>query len=432
MPYLHILRRPSVFRLLTGSWVGRLPSAMAALAVPLALRDAGASYGFVGLAAGTFALSAAVGAPLVGRLIDRRGQTLILLITAVLAAAGFITIALTPDQWALVLLGAAVAGAATPPLEPCLRTLWPGLVPPDDLESAYALDSSAQELVFVAGPLVVAGTVAVVSPAAVLWVQAALGIVGVLVVATAGPSRRWRTEVRSTDWLGPLRERGLVLLLACLAGVGFAIGTLNILVVHYAEQRTFFGGSPGLLALHAAGSLAGVLVYGAVRWKVPLPRRALALALGLLTGYGLLIFLPPPPLMGPADGPDGVVPRSAAGHHLHAGRRAGAGRHDHRGLRMADHPVRLRHVIGVRGHRRDAPALHRPLGCRLRRPGCLGHGAAPVPGPPQAARAQGNEPRGVGRRHGLTLTHHARRPAPPARPAVRASCRRRGSVPRHC
>ncbi|MFF1465128.1 MFS transporter [Streptomyces sp. NPDC058330] len=299
MPYLHILRRPSVFRLLTGSWVGRLPSAMAALAVPLALRDAGASYGFVGLAAGTFALSAAVGAPLVGRLIDRRGQTLILLVTAVLAAAGFITIALAPDRWVPVLLGAAVAGAATPPLEPCLRTLWPGLVPPDDLESAYALDSSAQELVFVAGPLVVAGTVAVVSPTAVLWVQAALGVVGVLVVATAGPSRRWRTEVRSTDWLGPLRERGLVLLLACLAGVGFAIGTLNILVVHYAEQRTFFGGSPGLLALHAAGSLAGVLVYGAVRWKVPLSRRALALALGLLTGYGLLIFLPPPLLMGP-------------------------------------------------------------------------------------------------------------------------------------
>lgn len=63
MPYLHLLRLPSVFRLLTGSWVGRLPSAMAALAIPLALRDAGASYGFVGVTAGTFAISAAVGAP---------------------------------------------------------------------------------------------------------------------------------------------------------------------------------------------------------------------------------------------------------------------------------------------------------------------------------------------------------------------------------
>ncbi|MFD9356362.1 MFS transporter [Streptomyces sp. NPDC060031] len=299
MAYLHILRLPSVFRLLTGSWVGRLPSAMAALAVPLALRDAGASYGFIGVTAGTFAISAAIGAPLVGRAVDRRGQTLILLVTAVLAAAGFITIAIAPERHALVLVGAALAGAATPPLEPCLRALWPDLVPSRELESAYALDSSAQELVFVAGPLVVAGTVAVVSPTAVLWAQAALGIVGVLVVASAGPSRRWRTEARSTDWLGPLRERGLVLLLVCLAGVGFAIGTLNILVVHYAERKGFPGGAPGLLALHAGGSLVGVLLYGARKWAAPLPRRALSLALGLLTGYTLLILLPPPALMGP-------------------------------------------------------------------------------------------------------------------------------------
>ncbi|MCS0639634.1 MFS transporter [Streptomyces sp. LP05-1] len=299
MPYLPVLRRPSVVRLLTGSWVGRLPSAMAALAVPLALREAGASYGFVGLAAGTFAIAAAVGAPLVGRLVDRRGQTMILLVTAVLAAVGFITVATVPDSRPLVLFGAAVAGAATPPLEPCLRALWPDLVPADDLESAYALDSSAQELVFVAGPLAVAATVAVASPAVVLWVQAALGIAGVLVVATAGPSRRWRAATRSTDWLGPLRERGLVLLLVCLAGVGFAIGTLNIVVVHYAEGRAFPGGAPGLLALHAGGSLIGVLIYGARRWTAALPLRARLLSLGLLLGYSLLILVPPPPLMAP-------------------------------------------------------------------------------------------------------------------------------------
>lgn len=96
-----------------------------------------------------------------------------------------------------------------------------------------------------------------------------------------------------------MRRRGLVVLLACLAGVGFAIGTLNILVVHYAEQRGFPGGAPGLLALHAGGSLVGVLVYGARKWTAPLPRRALVLALCLLTGYTLLILLPPAPLMGP-------------------------------------------------------------------------------------------------------------------------------------
>ncbi|WP_461027047.1 MFS transporter [Streptomyces sparsus] len=299
MPYLHVIRRPSVFRLLTGSWVGRLPSAMAALAIPLALRDAGASYGFMGLTSGTFAVAAALGAPAVGRWVDRRGQTWILAATGVLAAVGFITLAIAPDRELLVLFGAALAGAATPPLEPCLRALWPDLVPREDLESAYVLDSTAQELVFVAGPLVVAGTLAVAAPTAVLWAQAMLGLVGVLIVATARPSRRWRPVARSADWLGPLRERGLVLLLVCLTGVGFAIGTLNLLVVHYAEHQGFPGGAPALLALHAGGSLVGVLAYGARSWTAPLPRRALAIALGLLSGYTLLVLLPPAPLMGP-------------------------------------------------------------------------------------------------------------------------------------
>lgn len=297
MSYLHVLRAPFVVRLLVGSWVGRLPPAMAALAIPLALRDAGASYGFVGLAAGSYSIAAALGAPLIGRLVDRVGQTVVLAATAVLAAVGFITIALQPGHHTAVLVGAALAGAATPPLEPCLRALWPDLVGPSKLESAYALDSGAQELVFVGGPLVVAGCVTVASPTTVLWVQALLGLIGFLVLGTARPSRRWKAEPRLPDWLGPLRSRGLALLLVCLAGVGFAIGTLNILVVHYAEGRGFPGGSPALLALHATSSLVGVLAYGARRWVTPLPQRAIVLAACLAVGYTLLTVMPSPPFM---------------------------------------------------------------------------------------------------------------------------------------
>ncbi|GHH88243.1 MFS transporter [Streptomyces sulfonofaciens] len=299
MPYLHILRSPFVTRLLLGSWVGRLPPAMAALAIPLALRDAGASYDFVGAAAGAFAIASAVGSPLLGRLVDRIGQTSVLAATAVLSGAGFAAIALAPGRHAIVLAGAVLAGAATPPIEPCLRALWPDLVPARNLESAYALDSSAQELIFVTGPLVVAACIAVASPTSVLWAEALLGVVGVLVVATAAPSRRWRAEARSTHWLGPLRSPGLAILLAGMIGMGFAIGTLNILAVHYAENRHIWGGSPTLLALNSAGALIGALVYGAMKWTLPAPRRALAFAAGLVVGYTLLILLPAPPYMVP-------------------------------------------------------------------------------------------------------------------------------------
>ncbi|MFF7728919.1 MFS transporter [Streptomyces sp. NPDC008001] len=298
MSYADLLRGPHVVRLLLGTLVGRLPSAMASVAVPLALRQAGASYGFVGVAVGAFAIASAAGGPLLGRLVDRVGQPRVLLPTALVAAVGFAVVAVAPGSTAAVLTGVVLAGAATPPLEPCLRALWPDLVAPGKLESAYALDSASQELVFVGGPLVVAGGVAVASPSAALWAGALLGVAGVLVVATAPPARVWQAPARAAGRLGPLRSRGLVVLLTGLTGAGVAIGTLNVLVVSYAEEHRMPGGAPALLALNALGALAGGLGYGAVRhWRVAPPRRTLLMMLGLTAGYGLLCLLPAPPYM---------------------------------------------------------------------------------------------------------------------------------------
>nr|AVW82917.1 MFS transporter [Nocardia interforma ATCC 21072] len=295
MTYWSILRRQHVFRVLFGSWVGRLAMAMAAVAIPLALRDAGADYVFIGLVAGSFAISAAIGSPIIGRIVDRVGQVRVLVPTGLLAAAGFVLIAVAPSNHALVLTGAVLAGALTPPLEPCLRVLWPGLVGDDELEKAYAVDSAAQELVFVFGPLVVSLCLAVFAPVSALWAQALLTVVGVAMFATASPARRWTPEkVENRHWLGPLRHRGLMLLLLAPIGMGVAIGTLNVLVVSYAERFEVFGGAPMLLTLNALASLVGVLIYGLIPWKIQPRTRIVYFSVGLLVGYGLLATVPSP------------------------------------------------------------------------------------------------------------------------------------------
>lgn len=298
MTYLQIFRRPYVIRLLVGSWLGRLPVAMAAIAIPLALRDVGADYAFVGGVAATYALSSAIGSPVIGRVIDRVGQPRVLVLTGLLSAAGFALIAIAPTGRATVVVGALVAGAFTPPLEPCLRVLWPDVVRREELDSAYAIDSAAQELVFVAGPLTVAACAAVVSPLAALWVQMVLILAGVASFALAVPSRRWRPERPARrHWLGPLRHPGLAILLVAAAGMGYALGTLNLLVVAYAERTPLPGGAPVLLAVNAAGSLLGAVAYGAVRWSIQPRMRILLFAVGLFASYSLLAFVPGPPLM---------------------------------------------------------------------------------------------------------------------------------------
>jgi MFS family permease len=293
--YWSVLRRQHVFRVLFGSWVGRLAMAMAAVAIPLALRDAGADYVFIGLVSGAFALSSAISSPVIGRVVDRVGQVRVLVPTGLLAATGFVTIALAPANHAVVLIGAVLAGALTPPLEPCLRVLWPGLVAEDELEKAYAVDSAAQELVFVFGPLVVSLCLAVFAPASALWAQALLTLAGVATFATAAPARRWAPEkTEHRHWLGPLRHRGLTILLLAPVGTGVAIGTLNVLVVSYAERFEVFGGAPMLLALNAFAALAGALIYGMIRWTIQPRTRIVFFAAGLLVGYGMLATVPTP------------------------------------------------------------------------------------------------------------------------------------------
>jgi MFS family permease len=249
--------------------------------------------------------------------VDRLGQPRVLLASAVVAATGYVLLALDPSSAALAVAGAALAGAFMPPLEPCLRALWPDIVAEEQLETAYALDSASQQILYVAGPLLVAGIAALGSPGVALWLAAALGIVGTLVVATAGPARAWRpappAAVPAGDaaasgdagasadapswhhWLGPLRSPGLVLLLLAFAGTGWSVGGQNILFVAYAQEHPGLPGSAGLLlSLAALAGLLGALAYGAVRWKAPTATRTWAMAAGMAVCYLPLLAVPGP------------------------------------------------------------------------------------------------------------------------------------------
>jgi MFS family permease len=296
--YLALLRAPHVTRLLAGTLLGRLPAGMTGLVIALALRQAGAPYSRIGLATAAYALAAAVGGPVLGRIVDRTGQPRVLLCSAVVAGSGYALLALAPGSAAAAIGGAAIAGLALPPLEPCLRALWPDVVEEEQLDTAYAFDSASQQILYVAGPLAVAAIAGTAGPVAALWIAAVLGLLGALVVATATPARRWQAPPREhgSGLLGPLRSPGLVLLLIGLAGVGWTVGAQNVLFIAYAERHpgTLPGGAGLLLAVAALAGLLGALAYGARSWRSSTGTRTWALALGMAVCYLPLLWLPGP------------------------------------------------------------------------------------------------------------------------------------------
>src|SRR4030095_2861609 len=116
--YLDVLRTPFVTRLLSSAVVARMPTAMAGLSIVLLVGGGGGSYAVAGLVAGTYSIALALTSPLLGRLVDRVGQTRVLAGCAVASALAFAALAAAGRSASpLVLAGlAALAGAAIPPV----------------------------------------------------------------------------------------------------------------------------------------------------------------------------------------------------------------------------------------------------------------------------------------------------------------------------
>ncbi|MET9913853.1 MFS transporter, partial [Streptomyces sp. NPDC006476] len=147
--YGQVLRVPYATRLLLSTLLGRLPSGMAPLAVVLAggHRD---GYAAAGALATVYLAANAAGGPLLGRLVDRLGQLRVLTVSAMVASVGFCLL-LTDGA---MLLGAVVAGLARPPLDAALRATLASLMPDREHQRvALSLDASAQEIIYIAGPL---------------------------------------------------------------------------------------------------------------------------------------------------------------------------------------------------------------------------------------------------------------------------------------
>ncbi|MBP8537297.1 MFS transporter [Streptomyces sp. MK37H] len=292
--YGELLRTPHAARLLTGTLLGRLPNATAALAVLLFARAEGGSYALAGALSAVYGAANAVGQPLLGRAVDRLGQPRVMFPAAVASALGMVLFAVVgleplPVAYAAML----IAGLFTPPLEGGLRALWPTVLRREDqVHAAYALDAVAQEVMFAVGPLLVTLSVAVWSEAAALLVINAVGVAGALSVVVSRPSRQWRSAPREAHWLGALRSPGLLVLLGSFFFIGLALGAIAVAAVAYADEHGGGVVSSALLSALGVGALVGGIVYGGRTWPGAPERRLRLLVAALALGYLPLILVP--------------------------------------------------------------------------------------------------------------------------------------------
>jgi predicted MFS family arabinose efflux permease len=292
--YLEILRARHAARLLVGTLVGRLPNATAAIAIVLFVRAEGGTYSLAGALAAVYGVANAVGQPVLGRIVDLRGQPRVQLPAVVLSALAMALFAFS-GIGSLPLAYAAVAGAGlfTPPLEGGLRALWPSVLRREDqVHTAYAMDAVAQEVMFTVGPLLVTLCVSLWSAQAALLVLNVVGVLGALSVVVSAPSRAWRSAPRDAHWLGALRSPGLLALLAAFLFIGMALGSITVASVPYADAHGGDAVYGWLMAALGFGALVGGTLYGARQWAGE-PARRLQVLVGLLVVCYLPLMLMP-------------------------------------------------------------------------------------------------------------------------------------------
>ena len=114
--YSRILRTPGVAVIVLATLIGRMSIGISGLAILLYVREVTGSFATAGICTGALALGSSLGAPLQGRLVDRRGVAMLAPLAAV-HSAGLLGVwvagALDAPAPALAAL-ALLAGAAMP------------------------------------------------------------------------------------------------------------------------------------------------------------------------------------------------------------------------------------------------------------------------------------------------------------------------------
>jgi hypothetical protein len=154
----------------------------------------------------------------------------------------------------------AVVGAANPPLSACLRAIWPGLLgDPDRLHAAYAMESVAQELIYILGPLLLVAGLAAHDPALATGAAALVLVAGSVAFAAHPASRGWTPQAeRPAGRLGGvLRDRGVRVLVLTQFGLGISFGAMEVAVAAFADHEGRPGAAGWLLAVWGLGSMLG-------------------------------------------------------------------------------------------------------------------------------------------------------------------------------
>ena len=265
--YRDLGRIPGVLRILASQVTARFPFGMLAIIMLLHIQLMYGDYTSAGLILATQSIGQAASGPLSSRLMGRWGMRRVLTITSLLCSALLVTIAFVHLPLAATAGIALGIGLLTPPVTPAVRTLYPRLVPGNQISALFSLDAVAQEFIWVLGPVVAVLLTSQFGTTVGLCVAAGFMLCGGLWFITSPPLSRV-TIPRARRGLGAVLRQPTVMITTVVSFffvASFAAIEAAVVAAFTPDGSTTAHGSLEsgvVLALFAGGSLVGGLLFG--------------------------------------------------------------------------------------------------------------------------------------------------------------------------
>ena len=275
--YRAAFRVPGNAAFFAAGFVMKMPYAIYPVGIVLIVSARTGHYAFAGGLAGIYVAANGVGNPVLARLVDRFGQSRVLLPASLTHVAGVVVfaalIAAHAPQWALV-PPALVMGFSYLAVGSLTRSRWSYvLAGQPELATAYSLESAFDEIVFTVGPLIATVLATQADPDFVLALGAVLVIAGALWLRSRRDSEPPAHPAGAPRLRSALRFRGMPLLTLASLAMGAIFASAEVTMVAFAGQHGSRAMSGVLLACFALGSCVAGFAYGARHWRAPLRDR---------------------------------------------------------------------------------------------------------------------------------------------------------------
>ncbi len=272
--YARILSRPGALAFTSAGVVARFPMSMVGLGIVVLVSSRTGSYATAGAVSAVYLGANALGALPLARLIDRRGQGLVLGAAVTVSCLALVALLLGVEAglgapWPHAF--AALAGLAIPNVGAAVRARWKHLLSGEDdrplLDTAFALEAVNDEVVFMVGPTLTTLLAAAVHPAAGLVtgiVAALVGTWALVLQRRTEPPRQPLAEGLAPD---PMPWRTLVPLGLAAVMLGLLFGACEVVTVAFAEEAGNKALGGVALGIWALGSLLSGLVVGGMTMR---------------------------------------------------------------------------------------------------------------------------------------------------------------------